>query len=371
MSSGAALRLRWRPFRLPMRSRFEAAHGVMADREGVLIKLTDAAGLTGVGEASPIPSFGMGTVADVLALLERYGAALLETGGPGGVLPEAGPGVSSLRCALDVARLDLRGRAEGRPVAALLAEASPAPWVMANAVIGGGRPAEVAQYGAEAHAAGYGVLKLKVGVGTVAEDIRRVAALRDACPEAVIRLDANGAWDEATALEAVEGFAPFGIELLEQPVPVAQVEALARIHARAPFTIAADEVVGDRALLDRVLETRAAGLVVLKPMLLGGLTEARAIGVRAAACGMSALATTTFDSSIGTAAALHLAASLPPGPAHGLSTGEHLAADIVARTLVPERGRLGLPPGPGLGVEVDAAALEAVATGDWAGVGGA
>ncbi|GMU41015.1 MAG: dipeptide epimerase [Chloroflexota bacterium] len=358
-----AIRLRWRPFRLPMRARFEAAHGVMADREGVLIELTDAAGHTGVGDAMPIPSWGMGTVADVLALLEAYGAAVL-----GDAIPATGLGVSSLRCALDVALLDLRGRAAGVPVAALLSGGEPSPWVMANAVIGGGRAAEVAQYGREAHAAGYGVLKLKVGVGTVAEDIRRVAALRDASPEALIRLDANGAWDEATAHEAVAGFAPYGIELLEQPVAATEVEALARLNAAAPFPIGADEVVGDPALLDRVLAARAASVVVLKPMVLGGLTAARAVAERAAARGIATLVTTTFDSSVGTAAALHLAASLPAGPAHGLSTGEHLAADVVATTLVPVRGRMALPDGAGLGLAVAEAALEAVATGPWAAV---
>lgn len=357
------IRLRWRPFRLPMRARFEAAHGVMADREGVLLELTDAAGHTGLGDAMPIASWGMGTVADVLALLEAHGGAVV-----GDALPMTGPGVSSLRCALDVAMLDLRGRAAGRPVAALLGDGEPSPWVMANAVIGGGRAAEVAQYGREAHAAGYGVLKLKVGVGTVAEDIRRVSALREACPEALIRLDANGAWDEATAREAVEGFAPYGIELLEQPVPPAEVDALARIHASARFPIGADEVVGDPPLFERVLEARAASVVVLKPMVLGGLTAARAVAARAAARGMATLVTTTFDSSVGTAAALHLAASLPAGPAHGLSTGEHLAADVVAGTLVPVRGRMALPGAPGLGIEVSEAMLEAVATGPWASV---
>ncbi|MDA0271053.1 MAG: o-succinylbenzoate synthase [Chloroflexi bacterium] len=359
------VRLRWRPFRLPMRARFEAAHGVMAAREGVLLQLTDDSGRSGSGEASPIPSFGMGTVDDVLALLDAHGAALLGGAVLGAALPEGGPGVSSLRCALDVAALDLRGCIEGRSVASLLGEDAPASWVMANAVIGGGRASEVSTYGTAAQAVGYGVLKLKVGVGTVAEDIRRVAALRDACPEALIRLDANGAWDEVTATEAIEGFAPFGIELLEQPVPAGEIDALARINAAAPYPIAADEAVGDPALLERILEQRAARIIVLKPMVLGGLTAARAVAARAAERGIGTIVTTTFDSSVGTAAAAHLAASLADGPAHGLSTGEHLAADLVARTLVPERGRLAVPQAPGLGIEIDEASLEVVATAPW------
>lgn len=53
------------------------------------------------------------------------------------------------------------------------------------------------------------------------------------------------------------------------------------------------------------------------------------------------------------------------GLAHGLGTVEHLAADLVAEPLVPSGGVLQVPSEPGLGVQLDDAALEAAATGDW------
>ncbi|MDA1239925.1 MAG: o-succinylbenzoate synthase [Chloroflexi bacterium] len=354
------IRIRWRPFRLPMHHRFEAAHGALDDREGVLVQLVDASGLAGTGEASPMPSLGQGRASDVIALLDAYAPALLA----GEPVPD-GPGANSLRCALDVAGLDLRGRASGRPVAAALTEAQPAAWVQANAVIGSGEPDEVARYAAEAWATGYRVLKLKVGAAEVSTDVARVSAVRDACPQATIRLDANGAWDEATALVALHALVPFHVELIEQPVPAADVEALARIRERSPMRIAADEAVTDAATLRQVLDLRAADLVVLKPMLLGGITPALEVAHRAFERGIGAFATTTFDSSIGTAAALHLAAALPWDAAHGLGTGDHLAGDVTASTLLPASGRLMLPTGAGLGVEVDEHALEAVATAPW------
>ena len=363
MTGPALAALRWRPFRLPMRRRFEAAHGALDDRCGVLIELTAEDGVVGVGEASPMPLLGAGTVADVAALLARYAGRIL--GGEAEALLFApGPGIAALRCALDVALLDIEGRRRGLPVSRLLSD-EPARAVTVNAVIGGGPPDEVARYGREASAVGYRVLKLKVGVGSVVEDVARVAALREACPDATVRLDANGAWSEADAGEAIRSFDPLRVELLEQPVAAAEVEAMARIRAAASLRVAADESAADEGGVARVLEAKAADLLVLKPMLLGGLRPALDLARRAAEVGVGCFVTTTFDSSVGTAASLHLAAALPTDVAHGLATGEHMAADVTAAPLLPHDGWLHVPDAPGLGVEAGERELDAVATGPW------
>src|SRR5262249_55011661 len=109
--------LRWRPFRLPLRHRFEAAHAAIEDRTGVLLELEAADGVTGIGEASPMPSLGDGTVADVLALLDERAAAIVRDPAvfadpvPTSARPSTGSGPStrsgrpggraSLQCALD------------------------------------------------------------------------------------------------------------------------------------------------------------------------------------------------------------------------------------------------------------------------------
>ncbi len=364
MAGPALTALRWRPFRLPMRHRFQAAHGALDDRSGVLIELTTEDGVTGVGEASPMPSLGAGTADDVAALLARHAGGVLQ-GDTDALRVAPGPGVAALLCAIDVALLDIEGRQRGAPVSRLLSD-EPAGAVTVNAVIGGGPPDEVATYGREALAAGYRVLKLKVGVGSVEEDVARVAALREACPDAMIRLDANGAWGEADATEAIHAFSPLRIELIEQPVAAAEVEAMARIRAAASLRIAADESAADEDGAARVLEAKAADLLVLKPMLLGGLRPALDVARRAADVGVECFVTTTFDSSVGTAASLHLAAALSTGIAHGLATGEHMAADVTAAPLLPDNGWLHVPDAPGLGVEIDERSLEAVATGPWA-----
>jgi o-succinylbenzoate synthase len=306
-----------------------------------------------------MPSLGSGTCEDVVRLLERHGLAL-------DTLPADGPGVAALRCAVDVALLDLEGRASGQSVAALLAEAgeTPASAVQVNAVLGDGSPEEVAAYARQAVQSGYEVLKLKVGVGALEHDLALVAAVREACPDAVVRLDANGAWGEDDAGEAIDRLATAGVDLLEQPVAAANIEALVRLRERAAFRLAADEAVAERSLADRVIELHAADLLVLKPMVLGGVRPAIALARQAALVGIGSFVTTTFDSSVGTAAALHLAAALPWDAAQGLGTGDHLASDVVVTPLRPVDGSLAVV-GPGLGVELDEAALAEVALGEW------
>jgi o-succinylbenzoate synthase len=352
--------LRWRPFRLTMRGRFEAASGTINHRHGVLIELVDEDGRQGFGEASPMAHIDGGNSQHVLDLLQQHGTILLKDGGASA----EGPGATALRCALDVAELDLQSQAAGQPIAWLLGK-DPAPWVSVNAIIGGVEPREVADFGQQAMDAGYSVLKLKVGVAALDEDIARVAALREACPVATIRLDANGAWDEGTTRHAFEGLYPHRIELLEQPVPADDVEVLARLRDVAPLRIAADEAVDYPECLERVLELHAADFVVLKPMFLGGLRPAIAIAERAAEHGIVAFATTTFDSSIGIAAALQLAAVLPTDAAHGLATGVHLSTDLVVSTIRPRAGRMDLPSSPGLGIAAQNDALDVIATAPW------
>lgn len=308
-------------------------------------------------------SIGGGTLQDVVALLEAH-ASGFGTGQPLELLPVTGPGVAALRCALDVAVLDLEGRRHSVSVARLLSEL-PASEVEANAIIGVGEPSEVSAWGLEAVAAGYRVLKLKVGVGGLDEDVARVRALRDACPDARVRLDANGAWDEDTARAALEAFAELDVELLEQPVAASAVDVLSRLRGDSRVRLGADEALRDPELREAVVTQRAADLLVLKPMVLGGLRSALELARRGTKAGMGAFATTTFDSSVGTAAALHLAAALPQVVAHGLGTGAHLGGDLLTSTLLPEDGVMRVPSGPGLGIEVDGGALERWATAPW------
>lgn len=187
---------------------------------------------------------------------------------------------------------------------------------------------------AAALAAGSRDVKVKVGDG---EDVDRVAVVRDAIgPHGRLRVDANGAWDVETAVATIARLAAYDLELVEQPV--ASIEDLAVVRRRVDVPVAADECVRDVDDARRLAEVEAADAIVVKVQPLGGF--AATLDVIDAA-GVPAIVSSMYETSVGLAAGLALAASLDELPyACGLATAGLLPADVVADPLLPEDGWL-------------------------------
>lgn len=361
----------WRTYAIPFAAAFTTAHGVAHQRTGAIVRVRADSGLVGLGEIAPLPEFGGGTLADALAGLPALADGLL--GGTVGQaldrldrLDYAAAGVAAQACGLDTALLDVAAQAAGLPLARLLSPGASAQ-VPVNATIGAaGRAAAVAA-AAQAAEAGFGCVKLKVGVApTRTDEIERIAAVRSALgPNLRLRLDANGAWGVAEAIAIIRAAERYGIELVEQPVAAHDLAGMAQVRRAVGAPIAADEAVGGPEQARLVIAAGAADVLIIKPMLAGGLRRAQAIGALAQAAGLHTIVTTTIDTGVGVAAALHLAATLPPPqPACGLATGALLASDLLAEPLAVRHGALRLPARPGLGVALDLHALERYA-GAW------
>ena len=187
---------------------------------------------------------------------------------------------------------------------------------------------------AAALAAGAAHVKVKVGDEG---DVDRVAAVRATMgPSGRVRVDANGAWDVDGAVAAITRLARYDLELVEQPV--ATLAELAQVRRRVAVPVAADECVrgvDDARALHRL---EAADAVVLKVQPLGGVSAAMDV---AEAAGVPAIVTSMYETSVGLAAGLALAAALPELPwACGLGTASLFASDVVVDPLLPVDGML-------------------------------
>ncbi|MDN6429037.1 MAG: o-succinylbenzoate synthase [Propionibacterium sp.] len=195
------------------------------------------------------------------------------------------------------------------------------------------------------HSGGCTTAKVKVAdPGTaLAEDVERVAAVREALQETVgaaarIRVDANAAWTLPQAVEAIRALddAAGGLEYVEQPC--ASVEELARVRRRVDVPIAADESIRRAEDPLAVARAGAADIAVVKVAPLGGVTRALQI---AHDTGLEVVISSALESSVGLAAGVRAAAALPElRHACGLATAQLLAADVTEQPLLPLGGAL-------------------------------
>src|SRR5690606_19468351 len=159
-------------------------------------------------------------------------------------------------------------------------------------------------------AEGFVAWKIKVGGNDPAYDAertRRICALLG--PGHLASADANQGWSEAEALEYLRGVADSGLAFLEQPVDGQDLDAMARLARATPIALGADEGLHSIADIVRLHERGAIRGGSLKTIKLGGITRVLQAAQRCEALGLAVnLACKVAESSIATAAVLHLAA---------------------------------------------------------------
>ena len=340
-------------FELPLQAPLSTAAGTIESRDGLLVWIHGAgrAGSdapVGVGEATPLPGWTE-SFEECQAAVDRA-LDRLETDGPETALAEAS-GAPAARHGVSLALLDRKARVAGEPLYRHVREADRdlVSSVPVNATVGDGRIMETVGMALEAVRDGFGTLKIKVGARETAIDAGRVEAIRSEVSEDLrLRVDANGAWSRSEARLAVDAFPD--LEYVEQPLAPDDLAGHADLRNRS--TIALDETLAEHAVGD-VIEAGAADVVVLKPMVLGGIDRAWTAAMRARETGIDPVVTTTIDGVVARTAAVHLAAGLDVDRACGLATADRLESDLAADPTRVAEGRISVPQEPGIGVAVE------------------
>ena len=320
------------PYALPFAEPYVTARGRLERRELLLVRAY-AGDLVGLGEVAPLALRGGPALREIATEL----AECRDPNAPAGLAPQA-------RLAVELALWDLRGKRAQRQACELLGAAPAA--VECNATLVAGEPAAVAATALEWYAQGFRTFKLKVGVKG---DVKQVRAVREALPgDARIRVDANAVWKLDKAARKLAKMAP--LELAEQPV--ADLAAMEALRARVTTPLVADESVVTVGDAERAATACDAATVKLAKV--GSVSAALEIAKRLPVYLSSAL-----DGPVGIAAAAHVALAIPSaGLAHGLATSRLFAGTIASRECKIAGGYLHLTGAPGLGVEIDEAALE-------------
>jgi L-Ala-D/L-Glu epimerase len=338
------MRMRTTPLDLELRRPFRIARGTQHHARNLLVEIEMEGELTGIGEAGPDSTGYYGeTRATMQAALEAFEGVL----GDDPLLVEdiiaaldrtLFHGNTAAKSAVDMALYDLAGRILGVPVYRLLG-LNPGRAPVTSFTIPIDSPEEMARQAAAA-ALQYSILKIKVGT---AADVEMVRAIREVT-SATLRVDANAAWSPKEAIRTIEALAPYGIELVEQPVAAHDLDGLRLVREHSPIPIIADE---SCVTLEDV--PRLAGCVDginIKLAKCGGLRRAVAMIHAARAHHLEVMLGCMVSSSLAITAAAQLASLVD----YADLDGALLLANDPFQGVRFDRGRIILPEAPGLGV---------------------
>jgi L-alanine-DL-glutamate epimerase-like enolase superfamily enzyme len=346
--------------RIPMKKPVVMTGVEIRVAENVLVRLEADNGTLGWGEAAAAPTMTGETVESMLAAIAYLAPAIV-----GQSADEVDPISAAMRArmygncgakaAIEIALHDLIGRATGRPAYALLGgkKRNRMPLV---GVIGTGDVAADIEQARSQKSQGYTAFKIKVGIDRPLRDAERTRAICEVLGTGtLISADANQGYSSEQAVHYVQALAGSGLDFLEQPVHGDDVDGMAQVAAAAAeIAIGADE--GIHSLDDIRLhhQRHAAGGASLKAIKLAGMRGVMTAGRLCDSLDMKVnVAAKTGESSIASAAAMHVAAALPQ-IAWGLTlTHQGLADDLTARPIPIAAGHAEPSERPGLGIEVD------------------
>lgn len=326
-----------------------------------VVRVTTEDGVEGFGEVCPLgpaylPAHAEGARA---ALREIAGVVLgLEVSNLGAVnaaLDRALMGHGYAKSAIDTACWDAFGRTVGLPVCELLGGRLSESFPLYFAVPLG--PVEEMRAYVEARCAeGIHRFQLKIGADPYEDAARTRAVVEATGPEDIVVADANGGWGLQDAVVAARAIADLERVFFEQPCPTLEECLIVRERTTLPMVL--DECIRDVHSLLRAYEAKALEAFNLKISKVGGLTRAKLMRDLAVELGLRVTIEDAWGGDLVTAAVSHLAASTPADTLFTVSfmndwTNEHIAGHEPRS----QNGFGSAPTGPGLGIEVDVAAL--------------
>jgi L-alanine-DL-glutamate epimerase-like enolase superfamily enzyme len=352
------------PFAIGYRKPITFASGQVQTAEHVLVRIHTDEGVVGMAEAPPRP-FTYGETQDgILAVIRQIfapriiGLTLTEREVITARLART-VGNPTAKAAVDMAIWDALGRSLDLPVNALLGGFGDRMRV--SHMLGfDTAPKMVAE--AERMVDEYGIttFKVKVGRRPVTVDTAVVRALRERFGAAVeLYVDGNRGWNASESLRAMKEMADLDLLFAEELCPAGDVLGRRWLVAHIDVPFIADESVPTPADVTREVLAGSATAISIKTARTG-FTGSQRVHHLAEGLGLEVLIGNQIDGQIGTACAVAFGAAfeLTSRRAGELSNFLDMSDDLLTTPLRIRHGELQVPPGPGLGVEIDPDKLE-------------
>lgn len=350
-------------YEYPVGQGFQFAGGYCNGRLSCLVFVHSDAGLTGVGSVYSHPAL-------VTSIIEEHLQPMLLGQDPLQVeqlwercyrltrwYGRKGVAVSALG-GIDTALWDIRGKAAGKPIFELLGAKRARVPAYASALLWKDAPAELGKEAARHLSEGFRGVKMRLG-RSYEYDLNAVRIVREAIgPHSRLMIEGNARYNLSQAERIAADYRTAGVFWLEEPFTPEDIDSYLALHPGVGIPLAAGEnefgLQGFRELVDR----RIVDIVQPDCSRTGGISECRRIGLLAEQHGLS-VATHSWSDAVAIVANMHVIASLANGITVEIDrTGNALIDDLLATPLQIQDGEVALPPGPGLGIELNPTALE-------------
>ena len=329
----------------------------------VLIKIETLDGFIGWGEATTIGGLGYGEESpeSIKTNIDTYFAPLLKSLSQLNlaqimqVLKKNINGNRFAKCAIQTALLDIQAQRLGLALSEVLGgrlrNSLPVLWVLAS----GDTDKDIAEAKKMIEAKRHNIFKLKIGSRPVLEDVEHVLNIKKELGQGIsIRVDVNRAWSELEAIKGIQLLQDGGIDLIEQPCAIDNIDAMERLTRRFDIAIMADESLMGPSSAFRLAKSNAASVFAVKVAQSGGLLEGRDVATIANLAGVDLYGGTMLEGAIGTIASAHLFSTFE-NLAYGTELfGPLLLTEEILKTPLQYHDfELHLPLGNGLGIELD------------------
>lgn len=332
----------------------------------IILKIMTDEGVYGIGEACPVPGMSGETAPGICAVLKTFFEPLLLGQNPldlailtqkiekcvgGNVVAKAG---------VNIALYDLAGKLLNVPCYALLGGKF-RDEVEINGSVGMGTAAEMLATCEEQMAeSGCRYLKLYCGKDPVEKDIPKLKEIIQGVGErARCFLDVNQQWSVKTAIKAIRELEECNLLYVEQPTPKWDLAGMRQVCEAVTTPIAADEAVFSLTDITLLGLNRACDIITIYALKPGGILRGHDAITLAGGFGMDCFIGSYLELGVGTAAGVHLSAAIPnlryPCYMFGPLKYQH---DVLQQPLEIKEGKVKVPQGPGLGVELDEAMLK-------------
>lgn len=345
---------------------FEGPKGTPAGRPSVLVKITADNGVVGWGQSVPVPKWSYETVESVVTTIERYlkpelvgmdalditavHAAMNST-----IAPSFSTGQPICKAGIDLALFDLAGR--------LLKQTAAQRWnrpgrdrLTISWTLNPRSLDEVESLIEQGRARGYRHFNVKVAPDPKF-DVELCRLVKRLVPDGFLWADANGGYDESTALAVAPKLAEAGVAVLEQPLPSNRLTGYRRMKRLGALPIIMDEGVVSSIELEEFIQLELLDGVAMKPARCGGLTDARRQIELVQDAGLMFLGSGLTDPDLSLAASLLLYGAYDLKYPAALNGPQFLNGSVLRRPWEVRGGELAVPQGVGLACEVDEARI--------------